>query len=670
MHQHSGLRRYARVIGAAAGAGVVASALTAVTIPAASAALPDPTVTNQGNPAVADALNGNTPSPDGGAYSVGYEVVPVGDYATNRAILITKSNADGTLDTTWGTDGRKTIDLVSSFHESLPTATGGAKEVATGATVDNQGRLLIVGQVEGSQAAAETAVDTDVFVARVHPNGNLDGSFGGGGWTRISLSDGYAPVGATTPAAVDAAGYDVHLRPNRKILIPAAIGTDSGGTRTARDAAAVQLTAGGKLDASFGDGGVASIPTPQGDNLRRGLLDDDGSFFTTAYANVGSNNQPFISKFTSSGEPDESWGDDGLATTYPGGNGGFAEAYGMRKGADGNYTVTGYGYRGGRTGDEALNSVDAIIFSLAPDGSLNRDWADRGFLNYHIGPNGNSSQDRHRDHLILPDGRIVGAGGSSGDGGKGLISVTSADGKSGEVITMELGGTDDHLWGLTTVGDGYTVIASGFGGGDSYVVSLDLSPVASETSLSPGSSSAAYGAANTATIGLSVDGAAAAGSVDVTVDGEALETVAVSDSGEATVDLPRTLAVGSHEVEATFAGGEGVAASSASATVEVTKAATGTTVKLPKKVKSSKKATATIKVTADGVPAGVSATGKVTVKSGSKTLATANLKASDKGTVKVKLPKLAVKTHTVKVTYAGNANLKKSSGTAKLKVVK
>lgn len=70
------------------------------------------------------------------------------------------------------------------------------------------------------------------------------------------------------------------------------------------------------------------------------------------------------------------------------------------------------------------------------------------------------------------------------------------------------------------------------------------------------------------------------------------------------------------------------------------------------------------------MPAGVSATGKVTVKSGSKTLATANLKASDKGTVKVKLPKLAVKTHTVRVTYAGNANLKKSSGKAKLKVVK
>lgn len=585
MPHSSGLRRYARVVGAAAGAGVIASALTAVT-PGAFAALPDPTVVNQGNPDQPDALNGNAPAPDGGVYSVGYEVVPVGDNLTNRAILITKSNADGSLDTSFGTGGRKTIDLVSTFHESI-TENAGAKELANGIAVDSQDRLMIVGQVEGVQSDATSAADTDVFVARLHPNGSLDASYGSGGWRRIDLSDGLPPAGATTGFA-DAAGWDIYLRPNRKAIISAAIGTDSEATRTARDAAAVQLTINGNLDSSFGDGGVASIPTPFGDNLRRGLLDDDGSYFTTAYANVGSNNQPFIQKFTPDGEPDVTWGDDGLSSTYPGGNGGFAEAYGMAKDADGNYIVSGYGYKAGRTGDEALNSVDAILFSLKPDGTRNRAWGDDGFRAYHFGANGNNSGDRHRDHVILPDGRIVGVGGSSGDGTKAIITVTNADGSAGETQAIDFGGTDDQLWGLTTIGDGYTIAASGWGNSDSTVPRT-------------------------------------------------------ADSQVVILDLePET----------------------------VTKAATRTSVKLPKQVKASKRATATVKVTADDLPAGVFPTGKVKVTTGSKTLGSATLKASDKGSVKIKLAKLKAKTYTVKVTYAGNADLKKSSDKATLKVVK
>ena len=236
MQQNNGFRRCRRAIAALAGASLVAAALTVSNLPQAAAAPSEPVVHDHGVPGLADIYNGTTASPDGGTYNVGYQVVS----DTNRAVLVTKSKADGSLDTAFGTDGRAVIDLVKTFHETV-TTNPGAKEVARGVTVDKLGRILVVGEVEGDQSSAATASDTDVFVARVHPNGNLDTSYGThGGWTRINLSDGIHPTGGTN--AADAAGYDIFVRPNQKAIFSAAIGTDSNGTRTARDAAAVQLS--------------------------------------------------------------------------------------------------------------------------------------------------------------------------------------------------------------------------------------------------------------------------------------------------------------------------------------------------------------------------------------------------------------------------------------------
>lgn len=660
--QQQNRRPLARAVGIIAGVGLLAP--TAILgAPSALAAAGDPVIIDHGAAEVADAYNGVVAAPDGGTYNVGYQVVD----GTNRAVLVTKSNADGSLDTNFGVSGRAVIDLVSSFHETI-TTNPGAKETAKGIAVDKLGRLLIVGEVEGDQSAAGTAVDTDVFVARVHPAGTLDRSYGtNGGWTRISLSDGVNPAGGA--AVADAAGWDIFVRPNQKAIISAAIGTDSKASRTGRDAAAVQLTSAGRLDKSFGDGGVASIETPFSDNLRRGMLDDDGSYFTTAYANVGSNNQPFIQKFTPAGKPDASWGDDGLATAYPGGIGGFAEAYGIKKDADGNYVVSAYGYRGGRTGAAAANSVDALLFSLKPNGSLNRAWADRGLVAYHIGEDGNNSGDRHRDHTILPDGRIVGVGGTSGTS-DALITITAPDGTPGSTHVLDFGGSDDYLWGITTIGDGYQVVATGYGNGDAKLVTLDLSPVPSQTDLTLAKTSTTFGAANTGSIRVRVGNDPVSAKAVVRVDGKKFETLQIGASGIATFSLPSTLTAGKHTVEATVTPGVGVAESEASATVTVAKASSKTTLSLPTSVKASKQATATIKIGGTGLPKGYAPTGKVTVYDGSKKLKTVSLAKSAKGTVKVKLPKLKVATHTIKVSYSGDANLKSSSASKKLKVTK
>lgn len=659
-------KRHLRAASAVVGTALIASSAMALSAGTASADVTT-AVGDHGAAGVVDNFNGLAPAPGGGTYNVGFQVVS----DANRAVLITKSKADGSLDTSFGTaGGRVTIDLVKTFHASLNPATAGAKEHAKAVAVDKLGRILVLGEIEGDQSDAATASDTDLFVARLHPNGALDTSFGThGGWSRISLSDGVNPSGGT--GVVDAAGYDIHVRANQRIVFAAGIGTDSEGNRTARDAGAVQLRSNGTFDTSFGEGGVASIATPNSDNLRRSLLDDDGSIFVTAYGSVGNGNQPFISKFDVNGDADETWGDDGLVTAYPGGSGGVAEAYGITKDADGNYIVSGYGYRLGE-GTALGNGVDAILFSFKPNGDLNRDWGTNGFTSYHVGAAGNNSADRHRTHTILPDGRIVGVGASGPTGSvDALITVTNPDGTPGESKTVDLGATDDHLWGVTTVGNGYQVVAAGWGNGDAKLVTVDLTPAESALSVSFAKTAPAFGAANSATIDLKVAGAAAAGTVKVALDGKALSDVTVGATGKATVALPRTLKAGAHKLTASVAQAPGVSADEATATVNVVKAASTSKATLAaKKVKTNKAAKVTVKVAISGVPTGTYASGTVTVFDGSKKLKTVSLKAAAKGSATVTLPKLKAGTHKLKAVYSGNGDVMTSTATTTLKVAK
>ena len=106
-----------------------------------------------------------------------------------------------------------------------------------------------------------------------------------------------------------------------------------------------------------------------------------------------------------------------------------------------------------------------------------------------------------------------------------------------------------------------------------------------------------------------------------------------------------------------------------SADLTVGKANSATALSLNKtKIKKSKRAVATIKVTSAGTP---TPTGGVKVYDGSKAIKSATLAASAKGTIKITLPKLKKGTHKIKATYAGNTVAKGStSKVVSLKVTK
>jgi ABC-type phosphate transport system substrate-binding protein len=189
--------------------------------------------------------------------------------------------------------------------------------------------------------------------------------------------------------------------------------------------------------------------------------------------------------------------------------------------------------------------------------------------------------------------------------------------------------------------------------------------VLKSSAVSVGTGSAPYGRGTSFPVSVTSDGAAAAGSVTVTVGG-AVSTVALA-GGATRITVPATLAAGTHPVSVTYNGDGATSPSSASGSVTISKAGSTATLKLAKKkAKAGKtlKTTVTVKVAGSSLPAG----GKVTLKIGSKTIGKGTVK---NGKATITLKKLKKGSYKIKAVFAGDANVNGStSTTVKLKVTK
>lgn len=159
-------------------------------------------------------------------------------------------------------------------------------------------------------------------------------------------------------------------------------------------------------------------------------------------------------------------------------------------------------------------------------------------------------------------------------------------------------------------------------------------------------SSAHYGTAASAKIAVSTPGGAASGAVTVSVDGTQVAGATLV-SGAAKVALPKALKVGTHEVTVAYAGNGTTKAASATSSLKVARAISTVSLSLSKSTAHKKKTVIKAKVAVK--VSGVTPSGKVTIKVGSKTVKTATLSTSKKGKITISLPKFT-KTGKQKVT--------------------
>jgi len=121
-------------------------------------------------------------------------------------IAIAKFDADGNLDPSWGSNGRQVFGFGLS----------GAFDVAYGIAVDAMGRFVIAGSGDAGGG------NFDMLAARLRADGQFDPAFGSGGKRDIHLSVPPLPDYRET-------GRSVAIAPDGRILIAGSAATDASG---------------------------------------------------------------------------------------------------------------------------------------------------------------------------------------------------------------------------------------------------------------------------------------------------------------------------------------------------------------------------------------------------------------------------------------------------------
>jgi uncharacterized delta-60 repeat protein len=295
-------------------------------------------------------------------------VVGFSSNGSNNDFAAVRYNTDGSLDTSFGSGGKVTTPV--------GTASITPHDEAYSVVIQPDGKIVAAGY------ARMSGTDYDFAVVRYETNGSLDTSFGAGG--KVTT-----PVG---PSTADDRASAVALQTDGKIL---AVGSGGG---SYGDIAVVRYNMNGSLDTSFGPSGSGIVTTPVGttyDVGRAVATQTDGKIVVAGYFVNSSFGQDFaIVRYDTNGSLDTSFDSDGKVTTTV--SGGFDVASGIATQADGKILVVGY---------NDLSSGDFELVRYNTNGSLDASFGTGGKVVTSIG-----SRDVANAVVVQPDGKIVAAG--------------------------------------------------------------------------------------------------------------------------------------------------------------------------------------------------------------------------------------------------------------------
>lgn len=253
-------------------------------------------------------------------------------------------NNNGTLDTTFGTNGELEVNLASFFS----TGFGNSVDFTT----DASGRIVAVGSLNG-----------DIAIARLNTDGSLDSSFGTSGFT---LTDFGGSFEVPQTVRVDSDG---------KLVVG---GHASNGSTN--DFLLVRYNSDGSLDTTFGTAG-RTLTDFGGTNDTRAQLTIDGNgklLLGGRATDAATENDDFaLARYNSDGSLDSSFGTNGIVRTDLGG----AEyGQGVVEVAGGKLIQAGDRVTTRPSGGGTAFDYQPIFLQYNSDGSL-----DSGFGNNGVG---------------------------------------------------------------------------------------------------------------------------------------------------------------------------------------------------------------------------------------------------------------------------------------------
>lgn len=331
------------------------------------------------------------------------------DGATTRALespIVTGrsiSGASGTLDTSFQGFGRLASGMANS---------------------DDQARALIIlpDQKYLLAGSSDNGTISQIAVYRFLGNGDVDGSFAGGGGRLIALGTG------------DSFGHSLARQPDGKIVV---VGSTQVGAFT--QFAVVRLTEDGTLDTTFGSGGKVSTALGTGNSSAEAVaVQSDGKIVVAGSQFNGSNYDFAIVRYSTAGTLDATFGTGGKVSTPVQSGDDYARAVALQ--TDGRILVAGSGW--------GTTDNDGALIRYNANGTLDATFAAGGILMFAV-----SSDEKLFAVALQSDNKILTAGTSSQSGGQMAI------------FRVNPNGTADSSFGsagtvLIPVGNGGAVVNS------------------------------------------------------------------------------------------------------------------------------------------------------------------------------------------------------------------
>ena len=291
---------------------------------------------------------------------------------TNVAVTCTTPAPVGALDPTFGIGGKV----------ATPLNAGEAEAVA----VQPDGKIVVAGWSAVS-ATPGGASGIDFTVLRYNADGTPDAGFGTGGVATAGF-----PAGRSDEA------FGVALQPDGRIVVVGQTQLAGGGL----DFAVARFTADGRLDASFGTGGLVVTDFGPGSAAAQGVVvQPDGRIVVAGHSPVGLGNDFAVARYNADGTPDATFGTGGRVTTNVVGRTDLGRAVALAPG--GKIVVAGRAEQSDGRGD------DFALVRYNADGTPDASFGSGGVVTTDIA--GGSQQ--ANGVVVQPDGRIV-VGGYSG----------------------------------------------------------------------------------------------------------------------------------------------------------------------------------------------------------------------------------------------------------------
>jgi uncharacterized delta-60 repeat protein len=349
------------------------------------------------------------------------KIVAVG--GANSDFALARYNSDGSLDPTFGTEGKVTTDFF------------GGLDHAFAALLQEDGRVIAIG----------TAFKVDHYVfalARYNVDGSLDSTFGSGGKIGAELFDGRDAEQA----------YDAALQKDGKVIVVGnSLSNGSGGLTLAR------FNIDGTIDTSFGSNG--KVTTTLASHSYAVALQQDGRIVVGGFFfRIAPTIDFSVARFNSDGSLDTSFGSGGIVATDFYGRDDFL--YDLAVQEDGKIVGAGI----------AFTDVGIYHFSVTRyngDGSLDTSFGTGGKATTAIG-----SYSAAYAVAIQSNGKIIMGGVAtpgfafvrySKDGsldltfGSGGISTGTMDDRIGAVLALAIQ-KDGKIVGAGSAGDDFAVV--------------------------------------------------------------------------------------------------------------------------------------------------------------------------------------------------------------------